>query len=72
MWHLHLFYFLKWVQQFYSSLGTNVVTNAPLADITTESLFSFDLKNGEEINEYRKLKHKMFLTHISDNNSNGS
>jgi len=48
------------------------VTNAPLADITTESLFSFDLKNGEEINEYRKLKHKMFLTHISDNNSNGS
>jgi hypothetical protein len=37
-------YFLKSAQEFYSSLGTKVVTNAPLADITTESLFSFDLK----------------------------
>jgi hypothetical protein len=37
------------------------VTNAPLADITTESLFSFDLKNREEIIEYRKLKYKLFL-----------
>ena len=48
------------------------MTNAPLADITTESLFSFDLKNREEITEYRTLKYKLFLTHISDNNSNGS
>jgi len=48
------------------------VTNAPLADITTESLFSFDLKNREEIKEYRTLKYKLFLAHILDNNSNGS
>jgi hypothetical protein len=33
------------------------VTNAPLADITTESLFSFDLKNREEMIQYGILKY---------------
>lgn len=50
---------------FYSSLGTKVATNAPLADSWTESLFSFDLKQ-ESMRFNTKYIETIILPGVSD------